>query len=313
MTRKQKAVAAVTAILGLGLLLAPFIPVWLFWHRIHQFEQAADVSDAWHFREPDDLMRTGTNVGIRYSGNPAIRDLLGGTVSGLFSDVDAVSISNLNCEKLNALQFVSETRMLRLAAPVGSNCADFTSPPFDRLEVLSLERTGLGDAVLDQLAAGGNLKFLQLQNEGAISNEALHRAVRNSQLGHLVLRDVPGIDGQFFDATQTLSGLQSITLGGDQFGDATAIQLAEIDSLAEAQFLYAALTDEGVRRLSKRQTLRSLLISDCPITDASIAHLIAMPNLEWLILRADISDEAIEKFRTVRPDCQLTAGRPFNK
>ena len=154
MTRKQKIVAAITVVLSLGLLSAPFITAWLFWHRIRQFEQAVGVSDSWDFREPGDLMRAGTNVGIRYSGNPAIRDALGGMVSGLFSDVDAVSISNLNCEKLNALQFVNETRMLRLAAPVGSNCPDFTSPPFDRLEVLSLERTGLGDAVLDQLAAG---------------------------------------------------------------------------------------------------------------------------------------------------------------
>lgn len=296
-------------VLGLGLLLAPFIPAWLFWRRIHQFEQAVGVSDAWHYRETDDPIRTGTNVGIRYSGNPAFRDILGSTLSGLPSHVEAVSITHFNCEKLNALQFVNETRMLRLAAPAGSSCPDFKSPPLDQLEVLSLEWTGLGDAVFSQLTSGGKLKSLHLLNERAISNEALRRAVRNNELVHLSLRGVPGVDGQFPKAAETLSGLQSVTLKGAQFGDATAAQLAEIDSLVDAQFFHAALTDEGVSRLSKCQTLRSMVISDCPITDASIDHLIAMPNLELLAILADISDEAIEKFRAARPDCRLTAGR----
>jgi hypothetical protein len=313
MTRKQKIVAAITVVLGLGLLLAPFIPAWLFWRRIHQFEQVTGVSDAWYFHEPGDGLGPGTDVGIRYSGNPAFRDFLGGTLSGLSARVEAVSITHLNCEKLNALRFVNETRMLRLVAPAGSSCPAFTSPPFDRLEFLSLEGAGLGDAVLNQLAAGGKLRSLYLHNENAISNEALHHALKNNELVDLSLRYVPGFDGQFPEAAETLSGLQSVTLSGDQFGDAAAAQLAEIDSLVDVQFLDAALTDEGVSRLAQCQTVRSMLISDCSITDISIDYFITMPNLELLSLRADISDEAIEQFRTARPNCKLAAGRPLSE
>ena len=222
-------------------------------------------------------------------------------------------MTHLTCRKFNALQFVNETRMLRLVAPVGSSCPDFKSPPLDRLEVLSLERTGLGDAVFSQLTAGGNLQSLHLQNEQPISNDALDRAVRINELVHLSLWGVPGVDGEFPEAPETFRRLQSVTLSGDQFGDATAVQLAEIDSLIDAQFFYAALTDEGVSRLARCQTVRSMLIVDYPITDASIDHLIAIPNLELLTLRADISDAAIQKFQAARPDCQLTAGRPFGK
>ena len=137
MTRKQKIVAAITAVLGLGLLLAPFIPAWLFWHRIHQFEQAVGVSDAWYFREPNDLLRLGKHIGIRYVGNPTFRQLLGDTLSGGFSEVDAVEIEEPTRNKLQALKFVNDTRWLHIKGSSSDDCADAVYPPFSRLELLT--------------------------------------------------------------------------------------------------------------------------------------------------------------------------------
>ncbi len=307
MTRRQKIVAAVTCVLAFGLLLAPLIPAWLFWRRIHQFEQAVGVSDAGYFHEPGDLQSAGTNVGIRYSGNPAIRDALGGTASGLFSDVDAVSISHLNCEKLNALRYVSETRNLILTGPTGSSCPQFQAPPLFRLEVLRLEQTGLDDDALGQLTVGRRLKSLQIINESAISDSGLRLVASNSHLEELFLSAVPAIDGELRNSVELFDTLQTVTLMGGRFGDRAASQLVKIESLLQVVWIRGSLTDEGVDRLARQENLRSLWIVDCPVTDASVDRLIGMQQLEELVLRTGISKAAIERFRAARPDCRVIA------
>ena len=313
MTRKQKTVATITVVLGLGLLLAPFIPAWLFWHRIRQFEQAVGVSDAWYFTKSDDLLHLGKHIGIRYVGNPAFRQVLGDTLSGTFSEVNAVVIEEPTRNKLKALKFVDDTKRLHVKGPATDDCVGVIYPPLSRLEVLTFWETGLDDTALEEIASGNSLTSLSLVGAPAVSSEGLQRTASRNSIKALFLSGVPGIDGLFPEAEKTFDNLKTATLSGRQFGDATAAQLAKIKSLTLIQWTRGALTDDGVEQLTNCDSLRGLWIIDCPITDAAVDYLRGMPKLEELVLRADISDEAIEKFRAARPDCQLTAGRPFNK
>lgn len=276
MTRKQKIVAAITVVLSLGLLLAPFIPAWLFWHRIRQFEQAVGVSDVCQFRERGDPLQTGTHVGVRYTGNTAFRQFLGDTLSGGFNEVDAVGIEAVSRGRLNALRFISEARILRLVGPMTDDKLEIQLPAFPRMEVVTLQLTGLDDSVFVQLTESGKFTALSLVGEDAVSGQAVQRAARQNPLEYLMLFDVPAVDEQIFNAEDVFEELQTISLEGSQFGDTAAARLAKLDSLVLVQWGNGALTDEGVNQLARNETIRGLWIVDCPITDASIDYLIGM-------------------------------------
>ncbi len=97
--------------------------------------------------------------------------------------------------------------------------------------------------------------------------------------------------------------------GGDKVTDSTAVVLPKLDPLRILSVRGAAITDKGLREISKLPQLESLDVQACMgITDAGIAELVEAKSLETLYVEAtSISRKSLEELIRKNPRLQNTA------
>ena len=143
---------------------------------------------------------------------------------------------------------------------------------------------GIDDAVLAQLAAGGQLKTLDLRN-AELSAAGVAQALGRSPLEVLRLGACPPMEG----------------LG-------TA--LAELDGLRKVELAAVGFRDEDLAALSDHSGLRWLEVHYAnAITDEGLPHLYGLKDLETLRLRSSsVTRDGEAALRAALPTCSVFVG-----
>ena len=191
----------------------------------------------------------------------------------LLTDDDVARMASL--EHLRVLQ-IFDCRMLDDAAAKALTARG-------TLEVLAITNAGLtDDGVKAIVAQCPRLVELDLSSNTNLTGASL-RAI--ADLGHLERLTL--VQTRLNDlATRRLArleGLRALDLRGNmEAGDLTLEVAGGLPKLAAFKHRSTVVTDAGVAGLAASTTLRSLLLQDFAITDASGAHLARLAGLESL-------------------------------
>lgn len=191
----------------------------------------------------------------------------------LLTDDDVARMASL--EHLRVLQ-IFDCRMLDDAAAKALTARG-------ALEVLAITNAGLtDDGVKAVVAQCPRLVELDLSSNTNLTGASL-RAI--ADLGHLERLTL--VQTRLNDlATRRLArleGLRALDLRGNmEAGDLTLEVAGGLPKLAAFKHRSTVVTDAGVAGLAASTTLRSLLLQDFAITDASGAHLARLAGLESL-------------------------------
>lgn len=144
------------------------------------------------------------------------------------------------------------------------------------LESVFFLGANFNDEYLAQLSELKKLKSVTVQNSD-ITVETLKMFATYPELTSLDLRRDLNLDNAAMDAIQTFPKLEKLAV------------------------LYNKLSNSGMRRISKSQTLKVVDARGCNdgsgVSDSAVKYLTQMPNLEELYFRFEISDSGVEHIK----------------
>lgn len=190
---------------------------------------------------------------------------------------------DLRAAGANSLQRLPRLRSLELTGSSVTNEVLDSLARIETLQHLRLESTNADPGPLNSLRHFTNLRTLQLQH-AAVKDPSLHAALEN------------------------LVKLESITLIGtpSPVPDGVALKLRQMPALREVRLFNTALSNEGLRHLSKLRTLEVLVISQSNITNSGVAHLRSSLRLRSLTLSGSaLTDPALDYVSQIKSLNQL--------
>ena len=151
------------------------------------------------------------------------------------------------------------------------------------LTSLAITNSGIGDAGVAAIAAAfPDLVELDLSSNTNLTGAAMKSIASLGKLERLSLVQTRFNDLQFRRLAK-LPALRFVDLRGNmEAGDMTLGVLGRLPHLRALKHRSSVVTDAGLEALSKNAALDALLLQDFAITDASGAHLAALPKLASL-------------------------------
>ncbi len=146
---------------------------------------------------------------------------------------------------------------------------------FTKNVFLMLRSTTASADCLKHLQAMPNLKALEFSNH----NETSIHKLGDVGAGYI----------------RTMTGLESLVLGGEGLTDSQLEKLSTLTGLKELHIHYNEITDAGLARIKSFPNLRGLLLEANKITDNGLVHLKELTSLRGLHLGANsISDAGLK-------------------
>ncbi len=169
----------------------------------------------------------------------------------------------------------------------------------ERLEVLKLDSTAVGDAGLKHLSGLTGLRWLYLSRT-RITNSGLEAL---ELLRGLVILDVAGtaVGDAGLQRIAHLDTLSGLDLTGTRVTDAGLPALASLGKLEVLRLSGTAVTDAGLKSLTPIRSLKSLSLEDCPgVRGLGLQALAAIPDLQVLVLNGSpIDGEGVAAIATL--------------
>jgi len=191
-------------------------------------------------------------------------------------DVDVVVV--LSDAEVAHIDRTLRINKLKLTGPRVTNAALATLPELAAVNLLSIEQTQITNAGLELLATV-KLRSLRLW-QGSLDDAALKQIKR---LANLEFLDLEGTDA-----------------GGAELG-----QLKDLDKL-HTLALGSATQDAQLEILASFSALRALDLRGCQtLTDAAVAPLQALANLQTLWLPRQFSEQGELRIRQKLPKCRI--------
>jgi len=171
------------------------------------------------------------------------------------------------------------------------------------LEDLDLSCPNITDAGLAELCRSSSLKSLSI-GRCKVTDAGLTNVANLKSLEYLSVSNVP-INGAGLAALKQCPSLRGISLSSVELQSNAITHVTAIPSLEKLRLYYIGtqITDESLNQFSTLTNLKTLSIviketSQMPITDAGIAHLSRLKNLEdvWLNHCEKITDKGLKHF-----------------
>ncbi|MBC8218503.1 MAG: hypothetical protein H8E73_08565, partial [Planctomycetes bacterium] len=207
------------------------------------------------------------------------------------TDIGLAQLAGLNAlKKLNVGRDVTDEGMVALAK-------------MKSLEDLDLGCPNITDAGLAELCRSSSLKSLSI-GRCKVTDAGLANVANLKSLEHLSVSNVP-INGAGLGALKQCPSLRGISLSSVELQSNAITHVAAIPSLEKLRLYYIGtpITDESLNQLSTLTNLKTLGIviketSQMPITDAGIAHLSRLKNLEHVSLNhcEKITEKGLKHF-----------------
>jgi len=167
-------------------------------------------------------------------------------------------------------------------------------------------------AVARQLTAIPELESVDLHGVTDVGLEAICRAAPHASLKLIGLFDSQ-ITGTALSDLSDLTTVRMLFINTCQIDDAALACFRSMPDLRELTFfedsklgLRSRFTEKGFAEIGRIVNLRSLRLTDLPISDAAARHLHRLKQLKTLTLNdCRISDQAVEELRKALPDCRL--------
>ena len=183
------------------------------------------------------------------------------------------------------------------------------------LETLMLSCEGLTDEWLAPLGSLKGLKSLILSGNRELTMDGAKHLVGLTSLVELRLGDTKVGDGGVA-LIAGLTGLERLELKRADVTDSGVVHLKGMTKLRELQLsgrgtnfdeIHSGITDASVEVIKGMTQLEILDLGSTKITDAGLAQLGGLKNLEMLVIVSanKITDEGVAKFREMVPGCEV--------
>lgn len=186
------------------------------------------------------------------------------------------------------------------------------------VDVVGVILTGstVGDATLARIATLPNLERLDIYSN-KITDDGLKPLASHRKLKELTLSS-PHVTDKGLRHLTGLTALEELSIGLNLVGETQLDQIAilrqvtslNIDGMQSLVGPYG-IADDELEQISKLDNLRRLHLSGSSITDAGLAHLHRMKNLESVsIHRTDASIDGISSLHKALPRCKKFSWNP---
>ena len=183
------------------------------------------------------------------------------------------------------------------------------------LETLMLSCEGLTDEWLEPVGSLKGLKSLTLSGNRELTGDGVKHLAGLTELVELRLGDTQvGDEGAALIAG--LPELEILELKRADVTDAGVAHLKGLLNLRELQLsgrgtnfdeIYSGITDASMEVIKGMTQLEILNLGSTKITDAGLAQLGALKNLETLVIVSSnkVTDEGVAKFKEMVPECEV--------
>lgn len=172
---------------------------------------------------------------------------------------------------------------------------------FDRLTILYLSRTPIGDDGTSYLARLKELRALHL-DETKVTDIGLANIAALTHLAELWLGSTK-VSGAGLKSLARLSQLRDLRVDDTAVDDEGLVHLAGLP-LVVLDVSATRVSDRGLAEIGKLHELQTLRLSGTRISDAGLRHLYQLKSLSTLELtRTPVSHDALEALQAALPDC----------
>ena len=208
-----------------------------------------------------------------------------------------LDLSNNSIKSVAALKELTKLTELQIG---GNKLGSFSAiGALTALQTLGLNDTGLKDSDLSSLYTLKNLKKLNIEDNGALTESgvsALQKKLPGCTISHSELARSIELGGKSFPADSET--VEATDLGLTDISRASGFTNVKHMDLSKNQI-------SSVSALSTLTSLESLDLSDNKITDVSALH--SLTNLKQLWLGGNnLSDDQIDALRAALPDCYIS-------
>jgi hypothetical protein len=167
-------------------------------------------------------------------------------------------------------------------------------------------------AVARQIASVPELESVDLNGVTDVGLEAICQAAPQTSLKLIGLYD-SHITGTALSDLSDLTTVRMLFINTCQIDDAALADFRSMPDLRELTFfeesksgLRSRFAEKGFAEIGRIVNLRSLRLTDLPISDAAARHLHGLKQMKTLTLNdCRISDQAVEELRKALRDCRL--------
>lgn len=101
--------------------------------------------------------------------------------------------------------------------------------------------------------------------------------------------------------------IEELLIEHNALTDACLPAVAKLPSLTRLSLSWNPITDEGVKAISRNQSIKELYLSHCPdVSDAALEHLARMPSLRKLSVgHTRVSEQGIMHLQSNRPELEI--------
>lgn len=208
-----------------------------------------------------------------------------------------LDLSNNSIKSVAALKELTKLTELQIG---GNKLGSFSAiGALTALQTLGLNDTGLKDSDLSSLYTLKNLKKLNIEDNGALTESgvsALQKKLPGCTISHSELARSIELGGKSFPADSET--VEATDLGLTDISRVSGFTNVKHMDLSKNQI-------SSVSALSTLTSLESLDLSDNKITDVSALH--SLTNLKQLWLGGNnLSDDQIDALRAALPDCYIS-------
>lgn len=162
------------------------------------------------------------------------------------------------------------------------------------------------DDAVKQMTDLPNLKFLDLDQNPAVSDESLKHIAANYPAMESVSLWATGITDEGLRSLSELKKLQILSVAGTKINGSGLAHFAEHPALREIHLGRMKITDEMLRHLPKIPQLDLLSLVHTTLPDDAADAITKLPKLKQLDIRdAEISAASLEKLRSALPNCEI--------
>lgn len=180
------------------------------------------------------------------------------------------------------------------------------------LKMLYLAHTSVTDEGLAYLTELDNLEILILggirpTTETHITDRGLTYLAKLSNLRELYL-GCSDINGSGLGYLSGLDSLVYLNLFATKVSDGELVYLLQLKNLESLNLCGTRITDAGIETLSRLPRLRWLNVGFTGLTDHGLMELAKLSNLKTLVVwgyDTPLTEEGLERFKGLRPDCEL--------
>ena len=187
-----------------------------------------------------------------------------------------------------------------------------TFPHLTGLKALNAKFTDFGDSDLKYLDSLTNLSYLNVSFSN-VSGDGLSKIKHLNKITSLHAGSVQNI-ATLLERVPDMTSMLQLSLQADSLNDASLAQIAKCPTLrALSVGTNRAITDQGIKQLSKLKQLRYLDICGTSATIQSLPTLKQLPNLRELVISSSMNNQKDGMIlKKALPKVEFSAGSPEN-